>query len=55
MKKKVLIIFGVILLFVIGSIFVGNTDNRLLLSIKDIVPQNIKTLVADKVFFVFKL
>ena len=54
MKKKVLIIFGVILLFVIGSIFVGNTDNRLLLSIKDIVPQNIKTLVADKVFFVFK-
>ena len=54
MKKTIIIIFSILLFIIIGSVFVGKTDNRLILGIKNIFPQSIKNIFGEKIFFVFK-
>jgi len=54
MKKTIIVLFSIILFILIGSVFIGRTDNRLILRIKNIFPQNVKNFIGDKIFFVFK-
>lgn len=54
MKKTIIVIFSIILFVLVGSVFIGKTDNRLITGIKNIFPQNVKNFLGNKVFFVFK-
>ena len=54
MKKTYIIIVLAFLFVSIGSLFIGKTDNRLILGIKNIFPQSVKNFLNDKIFFVFK-
>ena len=58
MKKKTLIltISLIFLLFVfIGSVIIGQTDNRLIFTLKNNIPLGLRVFLKDKVFFIFSL
>ena len=44
MKKTYIVIVLAFLFVSIGSLFIGKTDNRLILGIKNIFPQSVKKL-----------
>ena len=51
MFKKILITFIAIIL--IGSIFIGYTDNRLLFTLKNNIPLELRTFLKNTIFFPF--
>ena len=55
MKKFFLVFTIIIVIISLGSIFIGNTDNRIILKVKNSVPQNFKDFLGNNIFFVFKL
>ena len=58
MKKKTLIltISLIFLLFLfIGSVIIGQTDNRLIFTLKNNIPLGLRVFLKDKVFFIFSL
>jgi len=52
-NKKIIIISTIILFFVIGSFFVGKTDNRLIISLKEKIPLSLRVFFKDNIFFIF--
>ncbi len=55
MKKLFFVLTIIIVIISLGSIFIGNTDNRIILKVKNSVPQNFKDFLGNNIFFVFKL
>ena len=51
MLKKLLI--GFIAFVLIGSIFLGYTDNRVLFTLKNNIPLELRTLLKNTIFFPF--
>lgn len=53
MKKKLIIILPIIIIILIGSIFIGYSDNRVIFTIKNYVPLELRNFVKKSVFFPF--
>ena len=54
MKKKFFISSIILIIFIfIGSVFIGETNNRLILNIKDMFPSKVKIFLKEKIFFAF--
>ena len=53
MKKIIIGISIIALFFIIGLVFVGKTDNRFILTLKEKIPHSIKNFFKDNIFFIF--
>ena len=53
MKKKLIIILPIIIIILIGSIFIGYSDNRVIFTIKNYVPLELRNFVKKSFFFPF--
>ena len=58
MKKKTLVltISLIFLLFlIIGSVFIGRTDNRIIFTLKNNIPMELRVFLKDNIFFIFSI
>ena len=52
-KKKSLTLFSLILIIILGFVFIGYTDNRIVFTIKNSIPLELRNLVKKSVLFPF--
>ena len=52
-KKKSLTLFFLILIIILGFVFIGYTDNRIVFTIKNSIPLELRNLVKKSVLFPF--
>ena len=58
MKKKIFVLITTtifLVFFIIGFVFTGQTDNRLIFTFKNNIPLGLRVFLKDNVFFIFSI
>lgn len=58
MKKKIFVLITTtifLVFFIIGFVFIGQTDNRLIFTFKNNIPLGLRVFLKDNVFFIFSI